>query len=130
MLQYFWQNTVIWSHAEQTVHTNLLLYCSKNFRCQTMKVKPYIIWNMSTKHVNYEEDNNKEPMNKPYNIQNTNICCVDPIIDTNNPRIRVVSPRILFAPWVVLPLFPFTPGRFAPIPFCPGSFRPHLLIAL
>ena len=32
--------------------------------CQTMKVK----------HVNYEEDNNKVPMNKPYNIQNTNIC--------------------------------------------------------
>jgi hypothetical protein len=22
----------------------------------------------------FEEDNNKEPMNKPYNIQNTNIC--------------------------------------------------------
>jgi hypothetical protein len=28
---------------------------------------------------------------------------------------RVVSPRILFAPWVVSPLFPFAPGRFAPI---------------
>ena len=26
---------------------------------------------------------------------------------------RVVSPRILFAPWVVSPLFPFAPGRFA-----------------
>jgi hypothetical protein len=26
------------------------------------------------KHVNYEEDKNKEPMNKPYNIQNTKIC--------------------------------------------------------
>jgi hypothetical protein len=26
------------------------------------------------KHVNYEEDKNKVPMNKPYNIQNTNIC--------------------------------------------------------
>jgi hypothetical protein len=25
-------------------------------------------------HVNYEEDKNKVPMNKPYNIQNTNIC--------------------------------------------------------
>ena len=24
--------------------------------------------------VNFEEDNNKVPMNKPYNIQNTNIC--------------------------------------------------------
>ena len=23
---------------------------------------------------NYEEDKNKVPMNKPYNIQNTNIC--------------------------------------------------------
>ena len=26
------------------------------------------------KHVNYEEDKNKVPMNKSYNIQNTNIC--------------------------------------------------------
>ena len=25
-------------------------------------------------HVNYEEDKNKVPMNKSYNIQNTNIC--------------------------------------------------------
>ena len=24
----------------------------------------------------------------------------------------------------------FAPGRFAPIPFHPGSFRPHLLIML
>ena len=39
-----------------------------------MEVKPYIILNMSRKHVNYEEDKNKVPMNKPYNIQNTNIC--------------------------------------------------------
>ena len=29
---------------------------------------------MSRKHVNYEEDKIKVPMNKPYNIQNTNIC--------------------------------------------------------
>jgi hypothetical protein len=29
---------------------------------------------MSRKHVNYEEDKNKVTMNKPYNIQNTNIC--------------------------------------------------------
>ena len=36
-------------------------------RCQTMKVKPYIILNMSRKHVNYEEDKNKVPMNKLYN---------------------------------------------------------------
>ena len=42
--------------------------------CQAMKVKPYIILNTSRKHVNYEEDKNKVPMNKPYNIQNTNIC--------------------------------------------------------
>ena len=34
----------------------------------------YKILNMSRKHVNYEEDKNKVPMNKPYNIQNTNIC--------------------------------------------------------
>jgi len=27
---------------------------------------------MSRKHVNYEEDKNKVPMNQPYNIQNTN----------------------------------------------------------
>ena len=39
-----------------------------------MKVKPYIILNTSRKHVNYEEDKNKVPMNKPYNIKNTNIC--------------------------------------------------------
>jgi hypothetical protein len=39
-----------------------------------MKVKPYIILNTSRKHVNYEEDKNKVPMNKPYNIQNMNIC--------------------------------------------------------
>jgi hypothetical protein len=38
------------------------------------KVKQYIILNTSRKHVNYEEDKNKVPMNKPYNIQNTNIC--------------------------------------------------------
>ena len=36
-------------------------------RCQTMKVKPYIIsLNTSRKHVNYEEDKNKVPMNKHY----------------------------------------------------------------
>ena len=40
-----------------------------------MKVKPYmILLNTSRKHVNYEEDKNKVPMNKPYNIQNTDIC--------------------------------------------------------
>jgi hypothetical protein len=35
-----------------------------------------IILNTSRKHVNYEEDKDKVsiPMNKPYNIQNTNIC--------------------------------------------------------
>ena len=33
-----------------------------------MKVKPYIILNTSRKHVNYEEDKNKVP------IQNMNIC--------------------------------------------------------
>ena len=37
-------------------------------------MKQYIILNRSRKHVNYEEDKNKVPMNKPYNIQNTNIC--------------------------------------------------------
>ena len=51
-----------------------LVYCSKKFRCQTMKVKPYIILNTPRKHVNYEDDKNKVLMNKPYNIQNTNIC--------------------------------------------------------
>jgi hypothetical protein len=33
-----------------------------------------LILNTSRKHVNYEEDKNKIPMNKPYNFQNTNIC--------------------------------------------------------
>ena len=41
-------------------------------------MKPYIILllNTSRKHVNYEEDKNKVsiPINKPYNIQHTNIC--------------------------------------------------------
>jgi hypothetical protein len=41
-------------------------------------VKPYIILllNTSRKHFNYQEDKNKElkAMNKPYNIQATNIC--------------------------------------------------------
>ena len=37
-------------------------------------MKQYIILNTSRKHVNYEEDKNKVPMNKPYNIQNMNIC--------------------------------------------------------
>jgi hypothetical protein len=37
-------------------------------------MKQYIIINTSWKHVNYEEDKNKVPMNKPYNIQNTIIC--------------------------------------------------------
>ena len=48
----------------------LIYYCivQRNCRCQTMKVKPYIILNMSRKHVNYEEDKNKVPMNKPDNI--------------------------------------------------------------
>ena len=31
-----------------------------------MKVKPYIILNTSRKHVNYEEDKSKVPMNKLY----------------------------------------------------------------
>jgi phage terminase large subunit len=38
------------------------------------RVKQYIILNTSRKHVNYEEDKNKVPMNKPCNIHYTNIC--------------------------------------------------------
>jgi hypothetical protein len=34
-----------------------------------MKVKPYIILNTSKKHVNYEEDKNKVPMNNPISIE-------------------------------------------------------------
>jgi hypothetical protein len=33
-----------------------------------------MILNTSRKHVNYEEDKNKVPMNKPCNIHYTNIC--------------------------------------------------------
>jgi hypothetical protein len=55
-------NQVSNNESEQRHFTHLI-------RCQTMKVKPYIILNTSRKHVNYEE----VPMNKPYNIQNTNI---------------------------------------------------------
>jgi hypothetical protein len=59
----------------------LLIKLQKNNKeklIKKLKVKPYIILllNTSRKHVNYEEDKNKVsiPMNKPYNIQNTNIC--------------------------------------------------------
>ena len=38
------------------------------------QTKSEAIHNTSRKHVNYEEDKNKAPMNKPYNIQNTKIC--------------------------------------------------------
>jgi hypothetical protein len=38
------------------------------------QTKSEAIHNKSRKHVNDEEDKNKVPMNKPYNIQNTNIC--------------------------------------------------------
>jgi hypothetical protein len=49
----------------------LIYYCivQRNFRCQAMKMKPYIILNMSRKHVNYEEDKNKVLMNKPSKIR-------------------------------------------------------------
>jgi hypothetical protein len=64
-------NIVKWSHQ------NL-----DSLNCQTMKVKPYIRLNTSRKHVNYEEDKTKVTMNKPYNIQNTNICRKTNIIHT------------------------------------------------
>ena len=57
------------NESEQRNFTHLI-------RCQT---KSEAIYNF--KYVkkaclpcNYEEDKNKVPMNKPYNIQNTNIC--------------------------------------------------------
>ena len=52
----------------------LIYYCIVQRNCRCQKVKPYIILDTSRKHVNYEEDKNKVPMNKPFNIQNTNIC--------------------------------------------------------
>ena len=77
LMKWFWTikitdrcQQLIWSHAEQTIHTYLFItvIVQRNFthliRCQTMKVKPYIILNTSRKHVNYEE----VPMNKPCNI--------------------------------------------------------------
>ena len=39
--------------------------------CVEQRVKQYILLNTSRKHVNYEDDKNKVPMNKPYHIQNT-----------------------------------------------------------
>ena len=39
--------------------------------CVKQRVKQYILLNTSRKHVNYEDDKNKVPMNKPYHIQNT-----------------------------------------------------------
>jgi hypothetical protein len=59
---------------KQYLHANLLLYCSKKLYVSNNESEADIILNTSRKHVNYEEDNNKVPMNKPYNIQNTNIC--------------------------------------------------------
>jgi len=47
-------NQVANNESEQTNFTHL-------FRCQTLKVKPYIILSTSRKHVNYEEDKNKVP---------------------------------------------------------------------
>ena len=41
---------------------------------QTKSEAKYIILNTLRNHVNYKEDKNKASMNKPYNIQNTNIC--------------------------------------------------------
>jgi hypothetical protein len=39
------------------------------------------------------------------------------------PRYRVVSPRILFAPWVVSPLFPFAPNPVRPLSRFPIGHR-------
>ena len=52
------------------------------------------ILNTSRKHVNYEKDKNKVPMNKPYNIQNTN---------TVLPR--SIAPRFI-AKILIFPDFP------------------------
>jgi hypothetical protein len=67
---------ILFGCKEISEEFNTLFFKSvqKLVNCQTMKVKPYIILNTSKKHVNYEEDKNKVPMNKPYNIQNKNIC--------------------------------------------------------
>ena len=37
-------------------------------------MSPYYLSKAYITNINYEEDKNKVPMNKLYNIQNTNIC--------------------------------------------------------
>ena len=38
--------------------------------------------------------------------------------------------RIEMCQHYIIDIFDPVPGRFAPIPVCPGSFRPHLFIVL
>ena len=63
---------------KQYIHTNLLMYCSKKFytfnQVSNNESESYIILNTSREYVNYEGRQIKVPMNKPCNIQNTNIC--------------------------------------------------------
>jgi hypothetical protein len=55
-----------------------LLILQEKFRLRSLtKVdqnERIIVFFASRNHVDYEDDKNKVPMNKPYNIQNTNIC--------------------------------------------------------
>jgi hypothetical protein len=79
----------------------------------------------------YEENKNKVPMNKPYNIQNTNIC---------NDIFHISFFVILFVriTWSYYYQEKTNPGRFAPnpvrsvslfapIPVRPWSFHPHFI---
>jgi hypothetical protein len=82
---------------------------------------------------NYEEDKNKVPMNKPCNIQNTNICngifhisFVKALISRDNNRQLSRRAENHFRsdssfPGVVIP------GRFAPNPVHPQSLRSCLI---
>jgi hypothetical protein len=60
------------TNAKVLEMTKMLYKCANPG--QTKSEAKYIILNTSRNHVNYKEDKNKASMNKPYNIQNTNIC--------------------------------------------------------
>jgi hypothetical protein len=73
MWQYLWSLTVCVTENEVPGRFAPIPVHPGSFRSDVkQRVKQYIILNTSRKHVNY--DKNKVSMNKPYNIQNTNIC--------------------------------------------------------
>jgi hypothetical protein len=138
-------NIVKWSHR----HLDSL-------NCQTMKVKPYIILNTSKKHVNYEELVSKiayhqscssslpeyiwSPMRGVWNSSHSKFCRSTSCYLEKHNLVMAPKASLTYLPttqaWRPLALAPpecgsFRPvSHFPPIPVCPGSFCPHLLIVL